>query len=39
VLEQTARPLLVVDSWHNVASLDRAALPSDVIYVRIGDGR
>lgn len=38
VLEHTARPLLIVDAWHNVVGLNRKALPPDVTYVRIGDG-
>ncbi len=38
LLEHTARPLLVVDAWHNVAQFRRSELPSDVTYVRIGDG-
>jgi nucleotide sugar dehydrogenase len=38
LLESTARPLLVVDAWHNVANLDRESLGRDVQYIRIGDG-
>ncbi len=38
ILDHTARPLLVVDAWHNVARLDRKSLPADITYVRIGDG-
>jgi nucleotide sugar dehydrogenase len=38
VLDCTARPLLVVDAWHNVVALDRSALPAGVTYVRFGDG-
>lgn len=37
LLELTARPLLVVDAWHNVDA-DHGAMPQDVTFVRIGDG-
>ena len=39
VLTNSARPLLIVDAWHNVSQLDRRELPLDVTYVRIGDGQ
>ena len=38
VLELADKPLLVIDCWHNLSPLDRADLPADTTYIRIGDG-
>lgn len=38
LFEQSGRPLLVVDSWHNLSGVPRK-LPDGVELVRIGDGR
>ena len=38
ILERTARPLLVVDCWHNISNPAEISQQRDVEIVRIGDG-
>ena len=38
LIQHTARPLLVVDAWHNVASPEALLAVDGVQCMRIGDG-
>ncbi len=39
ILERAARPLLIVDCWHNISNPAEISQQQDVEIVRIGDGR
>lgn len=39
ILRLAARPLLIIDAWHNVVNVGNVQLPEDVRFVQIGAGR
>ena len=39
ILEDTARPLLIVDCWHNLTNIEKLIGKRDVQIFRVGDGR